>query len=298
MDFDKLKKLKNDIVNKRISKEPMIFIYKGNKFLVEQYINAIADIKKAEKIYLTESLEIPSESNSLFDNNINNYLYIKTTEKLSDFKYFENCIYVCKEIVDNRNDLKPYIYEFPELENKYILEYAKTRLKGLSKVEIEWLCNICGYNIYRIASEIDKIALFDKDMQEYIFQRINEDDGYSDLSMLNIYNFTSAIIKKDLKMIKDILEEFDRIDIEPTGVVTILKKNFRNIIDIQMNLKASPELLNMPEKQFKAIKYNCGRFTNEELVKIYELLTSIDIKLKTGLIDNKIIVDYLLSKIL
>ena len=40
------------------------------------------------------------------------------------------------------------------------------------------------------------------------------------------------------------------------------------------------------------------RFTNEELVKIYELLTSIDIKLKTGLIDNKIIVDYLLSKIL
>ena len=54
----------------------------------------------------------------------------------------------------------------------------------------------------------------------------------------------------------------------------------------------------MPEKQFKAIKYNCGRFTNEELVKIYELLTSIDIKLKTGLIDNKIIVDYLLSKIL
>ena len=298
MDFDKLKKLKNDIVNKRISKEPMIFIYKGNKFLVEQYINAIADIKKAEKIYLTESLEIPSESNSLFDNNINNYLYIKTTEKLSDFKYFENCIYVCKEIVDNRNDLKPYIYEFPELENKYILEYAKTRLKGLSNVEIEWLCNICGYNIYRIASEIDKIALFDKDMQEYIFQRINEDDGYSDLSMLNIYNFTSAIIKKDLKMIKDILEEFDRIDIEPTGVVTILKKNFRNIIDIQMNPKASPELLNMPEKQFKAIKYNCGRFTNEELVKIYELLTSIDIKLKTGLIDNKIIVDYLLSKIL
>ena len=298
MDFDKLKKLKNDIVNKRISKEPMIFIYKGNKFLVEQYINAIADIKKAEKIYLTESLEIPSESNSLFDNNINNYLYIKTTEKLSDFKYFENCIYVCKEIVDNRNDLKPYIYEFPELENKYILEYAKTRLKGLSNVEIEWLCNICGYNIYRIASEIDKIALFDKDMQEYIFQRINEDDGYSDLSMLNIYNFTSAIIKKDLKMIKDILEEFDRIDIEPTGVVTILKKNFRNIIDIQMNPKASPELLNMPEKQFKAIKYNCGRFTNEELIKIYELLTSIDIKLKTGLIDNKIIVDYLLSKIL
>ena len=97
MDFDKLKKLKNDIINKRISKEPMIFIYKGNKFLVEQYINAIADIKKAEKIYLTESLEIPSESNSLFDNNINNYLYIKTTEKLSDFKYFENCIYVCKE---------------------------------------------------------------------------------------------------------------------------------------------------------------------------------------------------------
>ena len=298
MDFDKLKKLKNDIVNKRISKEPMIFIYKGNKFLVEQYINAIADIKKAEKIYLTESLEIPSESNSLFDNNINNYLYIKTTEKLSDFKYFENCIYVCKEIVDNRNDLKPYIYEFPELENKYILEYAKTRLKGLSNVEIEWLCNVCGYNIYRIASEIDKIALFDKDMQEYIFQRINEDDGYSDLSMLNIYNFTSAIIKKDLKMIKDILEEFDRIDIEPTGVVTILKKNFRNIIDIQMNPKASPELLNMSEKQFKAIKYNCGRFTNEELVKTYELLTSIDIKLKTGLIDNKIIVDYLLSKIL
>ena len=101
-----------------------------------------------------------------------------------------------------------------------------------------------------------------------------------------------------MNTIVDILKNINNIDIEPYGVLTLLLKQFRTIIDIQMNPKASAESLNMPPKQFYAIKMNCGRFDNNKLIDIYEKLTSIDLMLKSGELDNNKIIEYLLINIL
>lgn len=130
------------------------------------------------------------------------------------------------------------------------------------------------------------------------FELFNIEDAYSDLSNYNIFNFITAITKRDLNTIVDILKNINNIDIEPYGVLTLLLKQFRTIIDIQMNPKASAESLNMPPKQFYAIKMNCGRFDNNKLIDIYEKLTSIDLMLKSGELDNNKIIEYLLINIL
>jgi hypothetical protein len=38
----------------------------------------------------------------------------------------------------------------------------------------------------------------------------------------------------------------------------------------------------MNPKQFNAIRYNCGKYTAEELINIFEFLTTLDMRLKSG----------------
>ena len=72
------------------------------------------------------------------------------------------------------------------------------------------------------------------------------------------------------------------IDIEAMGLVTILKKNIRNIIDVQMNPSATYVSTGMSPKQFASVKYNVGKFSNEQLIDLYEFLLDIDLSLKSG----------------
>ena len=160
------------------------------------------------------------------------------------------------------------------------------------------MCSICNYNIFRIYNEAIKISIFDKKEQSKIFDLMNEDNCFSDLSSLTIFNFTNAIIKKDYKTILNILIEYNNIDIEPVGVVTILEKNIKNLIDVQTNPLSNSSQLGMSDKQYNAIKYNCGKYSDNKLLNIFTEILDIDYKLKTGQLDNNKIVDYLLVKII
>ena len=77
-------------------------------------------------------------------------------------------------------------------------------------------------------------------------------------------------------------------------------KNIKNIINIQLDVTASAEKLNMQQKQFNAIKYNCGKYTSTELINIYKFLLDIDYRLKNGelIFNNKQFRDYLICNIL
>ena len=71
------------------------------------------------------------------------------------------------------------------------------------------------------------------------------------------------------------------------------------VIDIQLAKNASAESLGISGKQFWAIKnFNCNRYSREELIYIYKLLTSIDLYIKTGYMNTDIVKDYIIFKIL
>ena len=62
----------------------------------------------------------------------------------------------------------------------------------------------------------------------------------------------------------------------------------------------------MPPKQFAAVKYSVGKYTNSQLIKMFKFLTSLDLKLKSGNLqfnnnsrdNNDILVDYVTVNIL
>lgn len=297
-----IKELKNSIENKNLDDSFFILKYSDSIFIAKQYIEEIARFKNKNINYVESLSSVKSSSNNFFgfdDNELNVIICEVFKEFLPNYNGLSNTILVCKTIDESVNpDIDKFIIEIPSLAEWQINSYAKMRAPGLKKEQIEWLCKICSGNIYRLNNELDKISIFGKGDQEDIFTELNNDNAYVDLNPLQIFDFTNAFLKKDYNMIKDVLSEIENIDVEPAGLLTILCKNFKNVIKIQLNPKATAESLNMSSKQFNAIKWNCNKYSNTQLIDIYEMLTTIDLKLKSGILPYENIVEYITINIL
>lgn len=304
-----LKLLKDSIENNSVSSQFKIFKYDDNSFLAYQYAREIAEVKNLSIRYVDSFDEILDSLSSAFSfDDVSDSLIIYSCNEfecnsLIDLSKLENVIVICnKTSITN----VAFLYVFPKLESWQIKTYMQSKCLGLNKNEIEWLYNITSSltknneHIYRLDNEIKKISCFSKEQQEEIFSELSESNGYSDLSPLTIFNLTNAILKRDKITIRNILEEIDSIDVEGIGLVTILHKNFKQVIDIQMGKNVSAESLGLSQKQFKAIEYNCGKYSSQDLVRIFKFLTSIDYKLKSGLLElnNARMIDYIVCSIL
>ena len=295
-----LRELKNKILAQEALSFPLLFINYDNDYLIKSYIKKIAEnnsltIKEIESI--KEMVDIESGMFKEVE-----YLYIYklnkddnlSKEQLKDYK-----IILIGDTDRKDSDIDRVV--FNKLENWQIEAYVQALLPGLDNREVSWLCKNAKYDIWRLDNEASKLNIFDKKDQSTILLAINDDNGYVDLNELTIFNLSNAIMNKDMLSIKKVVEDIDNIDVEGTGLVTILLKNFLNIINIQTNSKATAQSLNMSEKQFRYLQYNqCNRYSNEELFNIYNFLTDIDYKLKSGLLEmtNNQLNYYVLSHII
>lgn len=293
-----LQELKKEILDNTLDLHMIIFKYDDSAFLVNSYIKRIRDNKGLSIINVNSLNEIFDIENNVFEDSSKN-LYLLDVDEFQDdlSKYnFNNLIIKTKKVTEKNSE--QFVVKFDKPEDWQVEEYVKVCLPGLNEAERLWLCEITNHDINRLDLECKKINIFDKSMQRSIFEELNTDNMYEDLNSMTIFNFTNAIIKRDLKKVKDILKDINNIDIEPVGLVTILYKNFKNILNIQMNSRATPESLKLSPKQFAAIKRNCNVYNNDKLINTFKLLVSIDYKLKSGLLDNNKIIEYLLVNIL
>ena len=295
-----LRELKNKILAQEALSFPLLFINYDNDYLIKSYVKKIAEnnsltIKEIESI--KEMVDIESGMFKEVE-----YLYIYklnkddnlSKEQLKDYK-----IILISDTDIKDSDIEKVV--FNKLENWQIEAYVQALLPGLDNQEVSWLCKNAKYDIWRLDNEASKLNIFDKKDQSKILMAINDDNGYVDLNELTIFNLSNAIMNKDMLGIKKVVEDIDNIDVEGTGLVTILLKNFLNVINIQTNSKATAQSLGMSEKQFRYLQYNqCNKYSNEELFNIYNFLTDIDYKLKSGLLEmtNNQLNYYVLSHII
>lgn len=297
--------LKTKIVNNTLDDSILILKYSDNKYLCYHYINHICKNKGLEKVFINSLSEL-NNKDDLFEEE-SRYLYILDIEKLTEQvdPELKNVIIVCKTLPD---DLQVDFIDITKLLTWQIEDYVKMRLPGLDDKERKWLCEICKYDIYRLDNECAKLEIFTSAGQEIVFKEINQENGYVDLNPLTIFNFTNALLKKDYDALKSILSDLENIDVEATGVVTIMIKNLKNIIDVQINPKNTAASLGLTPKQFGAVKYNVGKFKDTQLINMFEFLTEVDYRLKNGeltldetndvLTRNNKLVDYITVRLL
>lgn len=282
----------------------LIFKYDDNDFLPKQYIDNIKKSLKLEVQYVDNIDEIVQGSNDIFGTLMGSGLRVYETDffdaDIHSLRDEHNLIVVCKRISKECENLfKDNVVVFPKLEMWQIKDYVYSLVEGIDKKKLNHLIDICKNDIYRIDKELSKLKLFTEQERKYVYDKFVEDGVFDDLSEHNIFDFTNAILKKDIPSLTSLYKELEKIDVEPLGLVTILYNNLKNIVMIQLNPAATAESLGIASNRFWAIKKNnCGFYNKEQLLHAYEVITSIDRKLKTGEITSDLIIDYIICQIL
>lgn len=308
----RLSELKDSIINNTLGDSLLIFIWEDNKFLASQYIHEIAK-KRSQEIQFVDSFDelvgISANENVFGDDFGDNVLKVLDTDTFDELASegmasIANSIIMChklaKEVAYSYESFPNLTINFAKEEPWQAKEYISAMCKGLSNESISRLYDLTNGDIFRIDNEIGKINCFPIEEQERVLSDMVSNGAFDDLAQTNIFNLTNAIVKKDLLTIGRILRNIKNMDVDAIGLSAILHKNIKNIIDIQMNSKATPESLGMSAKQFRAIEYSCGKISNPKLIELLKFLDELDFKLKSGALDlpNEDKIDYIVCKML
>lgn len=277
----KLEELKKSLIeNKLTNFKYFIFKYtdSNSRFLAKTYIKKISSILKEDINWIeqVEDLYINSSTN-LFINSFN--LLVLDTEKVEDvdINRLNQCI-----ILSNKIDIDDFnLVEFGKVEDWQIIEYMKTKVK-LSEVELKWLYDICKGDLFRIENELNKLRCTDKENQEYLFNLINNENGYSDLTNLTIFDLTNSLVKKDYSKLNILLENLQNIDVNYYGLVELLHQSYIKLLQLSIDKNLTYSQLGCSEKQFKLLQYNSTKYTFNQLNKIVHFLNNFDLSIKTG----------------
>ena len=202
---------------------------------------------------------------------------------VKDIKRYCNVIY--KGLIQEKDIPNFVMNEFKE--NNYKIDY-KTAV---------YFVNYFGKNIDVLLSEIRKMIIYKEN--DYIITKndINEisSKGLKD----NIFDFTNAIMNKDLNKMYECLNDLLIIGEDPIKIISLLANQFLFIYQVKLldqNGKSQDEIkqiLNVhPCRIQLAMRTN---FLIYELSNILKKLHNLDFKIKAGLIDKKVgLEDFLL----
>lgn len=287
---------KDLIMNQNIVEFKFIILDKEG-FVSSQYINAIAKKYNFEINYIDNI--ISDNSFDIFEL-VNSTLNVFKTKKLDKLDVIpDNTIIVCEAIdIDLKKKYNDIFCEINSLEKWQVQDFAYSRLEGIDTKYIDWLLNNCGYNIYRVDKEIEKLELFEQSERMIIFKQMVEDNLYADLSDKNIFDFIDAVMKRNLSKLGTIYEDIDYIDVEPLGVVTLLYNNVKKLIQVWLNSNPTPEDTGLSSKQIYAINKLPRVWSQDNLIDIFKFLTDIDHEIKTGNMPMDILRDYVVVKTL
>ena len=225
----------------------------------------------------------------------------ETLVSLPDQLKFEKYLYIVVKKVEDKQSLKvfeEYILKLPKLEEWQIKDYVYSFIEGVDRKNLDWLIAAANKDIYRLENEIDKFRLFEPNEQKFLFNDMVSDGAFHDLSNFNVFNITNALTSKDYDMLKMALKEIESFDAEPFGVVTLLYQGFRKLIQVWLAKNPTTENTGLKSNVIWAINKQKRVYSKEQLIKAFLLLAGIDKELKTGNIDIKWLIDYLVCRIL
>lgn len=296
-----LNEVKTALENNKDIDQFLIFYYEDTTdYIPVQYAKALAHIRNSEILYVNELDEINSSPDPFSEPTSNLYVYKTDSLERIPAKYLQNNLIIItpKLLKDAEKEYDEYILRIPKLEEWQIVDYIKTVSPGLTQDEMEWLVRTYKSNMYRVELEVDKLKPFSESARQYIFEDFYVDHVFETLSEYGIFDFTNAIQGKDLQTISNILSDINHIDIEPTGLITLLCANFKKLIKVWLNKNPTPENTGLKSNQIWAINRLSRTYTKEQLVKVFELVSDMERRLKTGEMPEELIIDYLTVKIL
>lgn len=300
-----IKDLFNQIQFNEVKDSLIVFKNSENPFLANQYIESIASSRGMKITYIDTLDGLVSDAFSLFDDEIDkkdDELLVYYTDDLSNSSIIDvtNLIIVTNKISSKevQSSLSNYIVEVPKLLDWQIKDYAYSMGEGVDEQDIELLLSLYSKNILRLDQELSKLQHFSPNERKYLFKEMVKDGSFSDTTTYTVFNFTNALITRDIGTLSKLLLEMERMDTNPFGILTLLINNFRNLILVKANLNPTVDNTGLDNKKLYAIKKTSTPFTVAQITTIFEMLCNIDYRIKSGELPTELVVDYIMLKIL
>jgi len=138
------------------------------------------------------------------------------------------------------------------------------------------------------------------DKHKEILNELRYDPG-SDLVSLTSYKLADAIINRNKLILLDYFEHKKAfMNIEPLALVGLLLTKAKQILLITQNSGKTAAEIGCSSAQYNYILKNCRGFSSEYLGDLIRSLSSIDLKLKSGLLEmsKSALLDYIICRAL
>lgn len=185
----------------------------------------------------------------------------------------------------------------------YLLNFLSEKLAkynlSSSRETKQMICDYCNNSITKIDTQIDKL-FFVKGEGGEITKEDVENFIERDLEYV-IFDLTNAICNKDKERAILIVNDMIKNKEQPATIVSIITNHFRRLFFISRSVLSSQELaslLNVKEYAISKYRAQLKYFSQKELKRIYDLCIECDLNIKSGKLEGKTAVMFLIFSIL
>lgn len=200
-----------------------------------------------------------------------------------------------------------FTQEFAELTPLQLSSWIKKEIeekKGkINQLAVKYLADNIKGNIYRLSHLLEQLANYKQgdeigvsDVAEFLDAKADD----------NIFNLVEAIVGREKKQVFKMIREQYKKGEDPQFIFAMLLRQFRILVQIRDLFEREDNLTSdliakkigihpfVVKKSMPLAK----RYTLEDLKKIYQLLLDFDVKTKTGQIDQSVLLDILVGRLI
>lgn len=318
-----LTQVKQDIQSNNFSP---VYIFTGEEIgVMNIYINQIAKVKKCELIrfdtfkQMFEHLKAPSwigGSGVYFCRDdaevINNE---KIWDLLENTKWLKNNVIILVFTnIDKRKAFykrfKAYICEFEPLGDEILIKYIKKQI-NLSETSCKRLIEICEHSYSRIMLEIDKIKQYQDasrighwDGEEYIetnqcLKNLLKEGVIYQPAQDSIFLWSDAVMYRQKQKAFELTEECFKSGEAVLTMLTVLYMNVKQVLQLKScESKDISKSTGLTGWQIQCAKKFVNSYSVKELLNAMHLIREAEVGIKTGKIEDKAVIPYILVNML
>ena len=199
------------------------------------------------------------------------------------------------------------ICDFERLSDTLLTKYIAKEI-NLSKANIQRLIEICEHDYGRILLEINKIKVYmfsaevidgyDMDADE-AFEILLEDGTIHVPARDSIFEFVDAVLNRQCNNLFELLQECYDSGEATMVMLTVLYNNAKAVLQVQSyegsNLSKATGLTGW---QIKNAKPHVNKYSDEELMDMLKLIQKCESGIKTGLMEEQFVMQYILVRVI
>lgn len=309
--------IKQQIKNKKTDR---VFFFTGEEIEIQKiYIQQIARVNNMNVVYLDSIADVWTTLNkkNMFSKpacyvirddkelmNTDNGLYQKIHDVVSD-----NIVVFTFTSIDKRTKLykaiKSTLVTFERLKTSVLVKYVQREI-SLSEQNALKLIEICENDYSRILLEIDKIKHYAdwnvtlvRNIYDNAFEILLKEGTIYQPAKDAVFDFVNAVLKRQILNSFRLMEECYNYGEATMVMLSVLYTNTKQLLQVQAcPNKDIAKTTGLTGWQIRNAKAYVGRYSDDELIYLLRLIQKCESGIKRGLIEESVVLEYILVHIL